>query len=162
MRVKDLMTANALKYCTPETNLHQAARSMREANCGALPVVDRNKKVLGIVTDRDICLSLAQHAEKTANNRTVAEIMTKDVKTVRASDDISEAYRKMRERKIARLPVVDEQGSLKGIISLNKLVHHSVARGSKDIGDVHDNGENLAKTLQAISNRHEAKFPANL
>jgi CBS domain-containing protein len=161
MRVQDVMTANALKYCTPETNLHQAAKSMREANCGALPVVDRNKKVLGIITDRDICLSLAQHTNKAIDVRTVGEIMSRDVRTIRATEDVSEAYRKMRERKIGRLPVVDEQGNLKGILSLNRLVKHSVARGREAIGDVHDTGENLAKTLQAISNRREAKLPAS-
>lgn len=162
MKVKDVMTAHAVKYCTPETNLQHAAESMREANCGALPVVDRNKRVLGIVTDRDICLSLSQHTNRSIENRLVGEVMTRDVRTVRASDDVSEAFRKMRERKIGRLPVVDEQGSLQGIISLNKLLNVTVDRGQSAIGDVHANGENLLKTLRAVSNRREAKVPSPL
>jgi len=160
MKVKEIMTANALKYCTPETNLHNAAQSMREANCGALPVVDKNKKLLGIITDRDICLSLAQNTDKTIEKRTVGEIMTRDVKTVRATDEISEAYRKMREKKISRLPVVDEEGSLQGILSLNKLLNHSVDKGREAIGDVNATGENLMKTLQAVAKRREAKLPS--
>ena len=162
MKVKDVMTAHAVKYCTPETNLQHAAESMREANCGALPVVDRNKRVLGIVTDRDICLSLSQHTNRSVENRLVGEVMTRDVRTVRASDDVSEAFRKMRERKIGRLPVVDEQGSLQGMISLNKLLNVTVDRGQSAIGDVHANGENLLKTLRAVSNRREAKVPSPL
>lgn len=162
MKVKDVMTAHAVKYCTPETNLQHAAESMREANCGALPVVDRNKRVLGIVTDRDICLSLSQHTNRSVENRLVGEVMTRDVRTVRANDDVSEAFRKMRERKIGRLPVVDEQGSLQGMISLNKLLNVTVDRGQTAIGDVHANGENLLKTLRAVSNRREAKVPSPL
>lgn len=162
MKVKDVMTAHALKYCTPETNLQNAAQSMREANCGVLPVVDRNKKVLGIVTDRDICLSLTQHTNRSIENRLVGEVMTKDVRTVRGTDDINEAFRKMRERKVGRLPVVDEDGNLQGIISLNKLLNVTVERGQSAVGDVHASGENLLKTLQAVSNRREAKVPASL
>jgi CBS domain-containing protein len=162
MKVKDVMTAHAVKYCTPETNLQHAAESMREANCGALPVVDRNKRVLGIVTDRDICLSLSQHTNRPIENRLVGEVMTRDVRTVRANDDVNEAFRKMRERKIGRLPVVDEQGSLQGMISLNKLLNVTVDRGQTAIGDVNANGENLLKTLRAVSNRREAKVPSTL
>jgi CBS domain-containing protein len=160
MKVKEIMTANALKFCTPETNIHNAAQSMREANCGALPVVDRNKRVLGIITDRDICLSLAQNTNKAIEHRTVGEIMTRDVKTIRGTEDVSEALRKMRERKIGRLPVVDEQGSLQGIVSLNKLLNFSVAKGKEAVGDVHAAGENLMKTLQAVATRREAKLPS--
>jgi CBS domain-containing protein len=160
MKVKEIMTANALKFCTPETNIHNAAQSMREANCGALPVVDRNKRVLGIITDRDICLSLAQNTNKAIEHRTVGEIMTRDVKTIRGTEDVSEALRKMRERKIGRLPVVDEQGSLQGIVSLNKLLNVSVAKGKEAVGDVHAAGENLMKTLQAVATRREAKLPS--
>jgi CBS domain-containing protein len=160
MKVKEIMTANALKFCTPETNIHNAAQSMREANCGALPVVDRNKRVLGIVTDRDICLSLAQNTNKAIEHRTVGEIMTRDVKTIRGTEEVTEALRKMRERKIGRLPVVDEQGSLQGIVSLNKLLNVSVAKGKEAVGDVHSSGENLMKTLQAVAKRREAKLPS--
>jgi CBS domain-containing protein len=160
MKVKDVMTAKSLKFCTPETNLHHAAESMREANCGALPVVDKNKNVLGIVTDRDICLSLARNTTKSFELRTVGEIMTKEVKTVRSTDALEDAYRKMREKKISRLPVVDEQGKLQGIVSLNKLLNMAVTKGQQEMGTVQESGENLIKTLHAVANRREAKTPA--
>ncbi len=159
MRIKDVMTTGSLKYCTPETNLHNAAESMREANCGVLPVVDKNKKVLGIVTDRDICLSLARNSPQALEKRTIGEIMTHDVKTVRSNEDVSEAFRKMREKKVSRLPVVDEKGSLQGIVSLNKLLNATIVKGRDELGTIYDSGENLLKTLHAISTRREAKLP---
>lgn len=153
------MTTGSLKYCTPETNLHSAAESMREANCGVLPVVDKNKKVLGIITDRDICLSLAKNTTMALEKRTIGEIMTHDVKTVRSNEDVSEAFRKMREKKVSRLPVVDEKGSLQGIVSLNKLLNATIVKGRDELGTIYDSGENLLKTLHAISTRREAKLP---
>jgi len=160
MKVKDVMTTSALKYCTPETNLHDAAKAMGEANCGALPVVDSNKKIVGIITDRDICLSLAQNTALPINQRKVGEIMTKNVQTIKSSDDLTAAYRNMREKKIGRLPVVDEHGKLEGIVSWNKILNETVRNGEQNLGSINEAGENLAKTLHAISNKHEAKVPA--
>lgn len=160
MKVKEVMTANALKYCTPETNLHDAARAMGEANCGALPVVDSTKKVLGIVTDRDIALSLARNISTPINDRKIGDIMTKNVFTVRSQDEISEAYRQMREKMIGRLPVVDEQGKLEGILSLNRILNETVRHGDNNLGNIQEPGENFLKTIHAISNHHEAKVPS--
>jgi CBS domain-containing protein len=160
MRVKDVMTAKSLKFCTPETNLHDAARTMAEANCGALPVVDSNRKVKGIVTDRDICLSLAKNTETPIGKRVVGDIMSKNVETIKGSDEITQAYRSMREKKIGRLPVVDEQGKLEGILSLNKMLNQSVRNGQGNLGTIDEPGENLFKTLHAISKHHEAKVLA--
>jgi len=159
MKVQEIMTASSLKYCTPETNLHDAALKMREANCGSLPVVDENKKVLGIVTDRDICLSLTQNVSTPIQNRKIGEIMTTNVKTIHSDEEITSAYRQMRENRIERLPVTDANGKLEGIVSLNKLIHNSIERGN-EVGSWDDLGENLMKTLHAVSDRHEAKMPA--
>lgn len=60
MKVKDVMTAKSLKTCSPESNLKEAANAMKSANCGVLPVTNHDKKVVGIITDRDICLSLSE------------------------------------------------------------------------------------------------------
>lgn len=160
MKVKEVMTANSLKYCTPETNLHDAARAMGEANCGALPVVDSTKKVLGIVTDRDIALSLAKNNSTPINERTIGEIMTKNVYTVKSQDELTEAYRQMREKMIGRLPVVDAEGKLEGILSLNRILNETVRNGDKNLGTIQEPGENFIKTIHAISNHHEAKVPA--
>jgi CBS domain-containing protein len=77
MKVKDIMTANTLMFCSPETELQNAAKKMKDGNCGALPVVDKDKKVLGIITDRDICLTLADKQAKSPAQMTVGQIMPK-------------------------------------------------------------------------------------
>ncbi len=58
MKVKDVMTSPVL-FCAPETNLAAAAMIMWESDCGALPVVSHETKVVGMITDRDICMAAA-------------------------------------------------------------------------------------------------------
>ena len=154
MKVKDVMTATSLKFCSPETKLHNAAKTMKASNCGALPVVDKQKKVLGIVTDRDICLSLAQKQVKA----TVGQIMPTKVFTVKTDDDISTAFRQMRTNQIGRLPVIDEQGKLKGIVSLHNLINNTISNGKEDLGAISSDGENLLKTIQAVTDRYNGKI----
>jgi CBS domain-containing protein len=157
MKVKDVMTARSLKYCSPETNLQNAAKKMKESNCGALPVVDREKKVLGIITDRDICLSLAQKHSTVPDKITVSQIMPSKVHTVKSTDDIAIAYRQMRTNQVGRLPVVDDEGKLKGILSLHHIINKAVGHDGKGLGTVSSPEENLMKTIQAITNRYNGK-----
>lgn len=159
MKVQNVMTSETLKYCSPNTNLHEAAMKMREENCGALPVVDSEKKVIGIVTDRDLCLALTKNISTPVQELTVDEVMTKKVHSIYEKDDISYAFERMRKNKVQRLPVKDEHDTLKGIISLDDLVIHSLENGGKEVGMFYEPGENLLKTLDAISSRHEAKLP---
>ena len=154
MKVKDVMTAETLQYCTPETRLQEAAKAMKANNCGALPVVDSEKRVMGIITDRDICLSLAQKQEAPLADRKVSEVMSRNVQTVESDDEISAAYHRMRKNQIGRLPVVDEKGKLKGIVSLHRLINKQVKEGKKELGDINAPGENLMKTIQAVTDRY--------
>jgi CBS domain-containing protein len=154
MKVKEVMTTDALQYCTPETRLQEAAKAMKANNCGALPVVDKDKKVLGIITDRDICLSLAQKQEAPLADRKVSEVMTRNVQTVESDDELSAVYHRMRKNQIGRLPVVDDKGKLKGIVSLHKLINKHVHEGKKELGDINAPGENLMKTIPAVTDRY--------
>lgn len=160
MKVKEVMIAEALQYCTPETRLQEAAKAMKSSNCGALPVVDNEKRVLGIVTDRDICLSLAQKQEIPIADRKVAEIMTRNVHTVESDDELSAAYHRMRKNQIGRLPVVDEKGKLKGIVTLHRLINKQVKEGKHNLGDINAPGENLIKTIQAVTDRYRGTTEA--
>jgi CBS domain-containing protein len=154
MKVKDLMTANQSKYCRPETKLLQAAKIMETSNFGALPVVDKEKKVIGIITDRDICLSLAQKHATPFAKITVGQIMPTQVNTVNLNDDISVALREMRINQIGRLPVVDSHGKIKGIITLHQLINKAVGSGSELTGTLSGTGENILKTIYAVTNRY--------
>ena len=152
MKVKEIMTAeHSLECCSPETKLHIAAKTMKSANCGALPIVDKAKKVVGMVTDRDICLSLAEH--QTPAKTKVEEIMTEKVHTVGPEEDITVALRQMRVHQVGRVPVVDGKGKLKGVVSLHQLIQNTIKEG-KMLGSISDSGENILKTMMSIGERY--------
>jgi len=153
MRVIEIMTGSEIQYCSPETMLHQAAKMMKKANCGALPVVDENNKVVGLVTDRDICLSLAHRHTKTLPERNVGDIITAKVYSVKTDDELTEALKQMRTNRVSRLPVVDKDGKLRGILSLHDLLSKAL-NGHADLGSVADSGENIAKTIRALIDRY--------
>ncbi len=74
MKVKGVMTSPA-QSCSPETNLASAAVQMRESDCGVLPVINREGKVIGMVTDRDICMAAATK-HRIASDSTVWETIS--------------------------------------------------------------------------------------
>ena len=154
MKIKDVMVAKELKCCTPKTKLHNAAKVMREGNCGALPVVDKENRVLGMVTDRDICLSLAEEKVESPSNLNVKKIMSYSVHTVKETDDLAKALQQMRINKIGRLPVVDKEGKLKGIVSLHRLLNEAASNGNSDLGKLNSKKENLMKTIHAVTDRY--------
>lgn len=157
MKVKDIMTARSLKCCSLDTTLIEITKIMKESNCGALPVVDKDKKVLGIITDRDICLSMAKKNIDSFSDLTVGHIMKSKIHTVHIDDDIATVFRLMRINQIGRLPVVDKKGILKGIVSLHNIINKLISNGNNELVDLSYSGENLIKTIQAVSNRNELK-----
>lgn len=154
MKIKEVMASGPLQYCLPETRLADAAKMMKEANCGALPVIDENKKVVSIITDRDICLSMAKKRAKPVEKITVNKIMPAEVHTVNHNDDVTAAYRQMRTNKIGRLPVVDEHGALKGMVTLHTLLNKSIGDGKKELGTLSDQEENILRTVHAVTGRY--------
>ncbi|MBI4944965.1 MAG: CBS domain-containing protein [Bacteroidetes bacterium] len=153
MKVKEIMTVNSLKYCSPETQLHNAVKTMKSGNCGALPVIDKNKKVVGMITDRDIALSLAKKLATSPSKLPVRKIMSSKVHSVNADDDINTALREMRTSKIGRIPVTDSQGKLLGVLSIHNLLSQS-DNGTTNLGTLTDHGESIAKTIKALSDRY--------
>jgi IMP dehydrogenase len=130
---------------------------MKKRNVGVLPVVDKNKKVIGVITDRDVCLALAK------KNKNIAKISVKDfishfkLNSIKTGDDIKKAMREMRENKISRLPVTDKKGKLRGILSLNNLISSSLKKKGK-LGKLSSSKENLAKTIKSILDRNVPKL----
>jgi CBS domain-containing protein len=123
MKVKDIMTPSAVS-CGPETNVGAAVEYMWKRNCGMLPVVDANKKLIGVVTDRDTCIALGTR-NRLPGDLTVGEIATKEVFTCKPNDDIHEALGTMAKKQVRRLPVVDKEGVLQGILSMDDIVLHA-------------------------------------
>ena len=127
MKVRDIMTEPPVT-CTPETSLGVAARLMREADYGTLPVVDSRGHLAGIITDRDICLVLAA-TNRNAQHVSVHEVMTRRVFSARLDDDVQVALATMKDARVRRLPVCDDFGHLEGILSIEDIVVRDLEGG---------------------------------
>lgn len=132
---RDLMTENPA-VCTPETTARDAARLMEENDCGSLPVVETRDtmKLTGIVTDRDLALRILGRGQNPDTR--ISEAMTRNVAAVRRDDNLDEVERLMGEQQVRRIPVVDENGRILGIIAQADLAREQGAVGSKDFGRV--------------------------
>jgi CBS domain-containing protein len=119
MKVQDVMTSE-VKSCRPETNLAAAAVMMLDYDSGALPVVNNENKVIGIITDRDIAIAAATKG-RLASEIPVGEVISRKVFSATLDEDIRMALKTMRHEKIRRLPVVNRDGMLQGILSLNDI-----------------------------------------
>lgn len=113
-RCRDIMTKQVITV-ESDQSLHQAAQLMRDNDIGALPVV-KDGKLVGIITDRDIVVRAI--AENLSLQTKVEQVMTKEVFSVREDEFVFNAIRKMGEKQIRRLPVLDDDENLVGIISL--------------------------------------------
>jgi CBS domain-containing protein len=120
MKVKEVMTQDARAIWITE-NLADAAKSMWENDCGILPVVKDGRKVVGLITDRDICMATAM-TQRNPASISVEEAMSGTVYAAAPDEDIEQALKTMQEHKIRRLPVLNLQGELEGILSMNDIV----------------------------------------
>jgi CBS domain-containing protein len=124
MKVKDLMTTD-VKSCPAYSTLNTAAQTMWNHDIGCVPIVDKENRVIGMLTDRDISMS-AYFQGVSLTGALVTSAMSKQVFACRPEDDIAAAEKLMREKQVHRLPVVDTQGRLAGLISLNDIAREAV------------------------------------
>lgn len=119
MKCKDLMSKK-IKWCTQDCTIQDAVHIMQEENCGVVPIVDENQKLKGIVTDRDITLfTVLQH--KDPDSTKLEEFMTKDVISCLDDEDINDLITRMKEYQIRRIPIVDSENKLVGMVSLGDI-----------------------------------------
>lgn len=120
MLVKDLMTKE-VNCCSPENNLAELAKVMRDYQCGALPIVGSSGRVTGIITDRDICIALGTKNLK-ASDVLAREVSSPGCVICSPDNDVRDALRTMATQEVSRLPVVDEAGQLVGILSIDDII----------------------------------------
>jgi CBS domain-containing protein len=137
MRCEEVMKKDVECLSPPDT-VQAAARRMREANVGFLPACDRSKKVLGVVTDRDLAIRVLAEG-KPAGTR-VEDVMTHEVIACRPEDDLRKAEELMMKNHVSRMLCVDAEGHLVGVISLS------------DIAQREESGR-AAKTMRGVSER---------
>jgi CBS domain-containing protein len=112
--------------CTDRDHLEAAASQLWRHNIGCLPVVGDRGRLVGMITDRDIAIAVLLQGGP-LNSITVSSVMSKEVMTCQASDDVEAVVERMTARRLRRLPVVDDDGHLLGILSLNDIARAAVA-----------------------------------
>lgn len=135
IRCRDIMT-KTVTTATRENTLQDVGAMMRDGDMGSVPVVE-DGRLVGIVTDRDIVVrSIADGKDASSS---VAEAMTTDIFSVKPDDFVFEAIRLMGDKQVRRVPVVDADGNLAGIIAM------------ADIALEMEDEKEIAETLEEIS-----------
>ncbi len=114
MKAEEIMAKDPA-CCAPDDSICDAAKLMAENDCGQIPVIDKDGKLVGVITDRDIaCRCVAQGK---SSDTPVAHAMSKSVVTVAPDASLDECCRKMEDNQVRRLPVVDDGGRCCGMVS---------------------------------------------
>jgi len=127
MTVGQLMS-RSIRTCHPADSLNAAAQIMWEEDCGCVPVVQEDGQerphLVGIVTDRDVCMAAYTQGKPLASIP-VASVMERDLATCVAADPVTVALNVLRTRRLHRLPVVDHDAELVGLLSLADIARES-------------------------------------
>lgn len=146
LKVERIMTRNA-RSCRPDQTLAAAAAAMCEADCRFLPVIDRDRRPIGVVTDGDICM-IGSTNHRPLDDILVREAMSGLPAICHPDDDVFGVLEVMRERHIRHLPVVDREGLLEGVVSLTDLLLHAEEQDSPRLR------QEVAAALRMIAQKH--------
>ncbi|HUR34434.1 MAG TPA: CBS domain-containing protein [Vicinamibacterales bacterium] len=128
---RDLMTPDPA-CCSPATPLDQVAKMMVQNDCGEIPIIDASNRPVGVVTDRDIvCRAVAEG--KNPAGYPAENVMTHSVVTVSSSATLEEVLDRMRDHQLRRMPVVDDDGCLVGIIAQADIATEAAPRQAADL-----------------------------
>jgi len=156
MVIADLMSRN-VATCKADEYLDAAARLMWDLDIGCVPIVDDDKRVIGMITDRDVCMATYTQA-KAPQHVLVREAMAREIYSCLPDDNLAEVEDIMRKRRVRRIPVVDLDGRLVGLISLNDLARESLRQQTRVQKDV--TPFDVSATLAAICQpRHPKILP---
>lgn len=147
MNVQALMNPR-VKAAGTDASVADVILLMEKHDCGVVPILNAANKLVGIVTDRDICLGLGFRPLPAAGIP-VTDVMSKRVYACSPEEDVATALQTMRNKKVRRLPVIDAAGQLVGILSMDDVVLHA-----------EDNFGETVKTLKAIYKRPITKKEA--
>jgi len=146
MNVEEMMSIR-VATCREGDSLERAAQLMWDTDCGVVPVLDAESRVVGMVTDRDVCMA-AYTQGKPIWQIPVTSACSRKVYACKLSDSLQTAENLMRVAQVRRLPVVDDDGQLWGLVSLGDLAQHVHRGGGSPDGLSY---ASIALTLAAIS-----------
>jgi CBS domain-containing protein len=117
MKCQDVMTDNPV-CCLPDDTVGQAARLMRRERLSSIPVIsdDRSRSLIGIISDRDLATKVVAES-RDPNHTQIFDVMTRTIVACRGNDEVMSAVKAMREHHIRRVPVVDYEGHIIGVIA---------------------------------------------
>lgn len=108
--------------CEQKDTLHSVAKKMLRDNIAFIPIVDKESRFLGMISDRDVTLSLGKNENRPLSELTVKDVITGKTQTIAPEENIESALRIMRRKRLKCLPVVDNKQRLRGMVSLNRIV----------------------------------------
>jgi CBS domain-containing protein len=129
MQASDIMTANP-RYCSARDSLQGVARIMREEDVGELPVVDEQKKLVGVITDRDIVVRCVAEGES-PDTCVVDAYMTAPAVSLGEDASVEDVAHAMAREAVRRIPITNKEGRLCGMVAQADL-EHSSARSQKE------------------------------
>ena len=133
MICRELMKQN-VECLRPTDTIQVAARKMRDANVGFLPICDASRRVIGTLTDRDIVVRIC--ADNWSITTPVEEVMTKEAVACRPTDDIRRAEQLMSQKRKSRMLCIDDGGRLAGVISLSDIAQRETDAGGRTLRDI--------------------------
>jgi len=149
MRIEEIMSENVC-HCRPDDSLASCARLMWEHDCGSVPVCagDDGGRVVGMITDRDICMC-ALHEGRPLSMLKVGDAMSRTLTACAPRDKVGEVEQLMRSQQVRRLPVIDRNGGLCGIVSLADLAREASSGNGSPLGSS-ISGSEVGDVLAAI------------
>jgi CBS domain-containing protein len=153
MNIFQIMKAD-VEICAPDDNLATAACRMWDCDIGCLPVVDTEGKVVGMITDRDVCMAAFTRG-RPLHEIPVSVAMSKEVLSCPPDATLIEAEEIMRSGQVRRLPVIDSDTCLVGIVSLNDfatLAEREIGRKNRDLS-----AQEVTATLAAVCEPRRVK-----
>jgi CBS domain-containing protein len=151
VKVKDIMTTNVRK-CFTSDSLATAAQLMWEHDCGCVPVLNEDARVVGMITDRDICMAAFFQGTPLSGIK-VSTVMSRQLFDCTSDDDLSAAERIMREKKVRRLPVLNEGGRLVGLLSLSDIARDADEEYTRGAANRYVSDAEVARLAAAVSKR---------
>jgi CBS domain-containing protein len=148
MRVKDLMTST-VHVCHERDMLDRPAQIMWDHDCGCVPVVNDDGRIVGMITDRDICMA-AHFRGQPITIIPVGTVMARELCTCQPDDQLIDAERLMSSRQVRRLPVVHPDGSLAGILSISDIARRRPRRGGDGARQRTGWNAEIIETISAI------------
>jgi CBS domain-containing protein len=133
LSVGEIMT-DAVVFCLPDEPVNAAARQMWEHDCGAVPVV-AGGKLVGIVTDRDVCMA-AYTQGRPLSEIVIKDAMARHVHACRPEDTLERAASLMADARVRRLPVVDAEQRLVGIVSVADIARTAPVLGQREAAEL--------------------------